>query len=193
MLFAAIPFCFACCHAFEPYLSKETCLSTIFIANSTATLLFKYKRELAALRATRSVVFSSFAHVDFKHLLQNFTLLALIWQEASEVCGLSNTFALYLSGGPLAISLSRKLDQIKHSSKLTVGSSGAVSTLLGSMLWNYDIGPILAPTGAIGLILTSLVGFKISKNASIDHVTHLVGALYGVGFCSFQDFTQRKF
>lgn len=157
-----------------------------------AASLMQQFEELHALR----LVTALFVHADWLHLTGNLLFLVIFGLPAERALGSRRFLALYLVGGALAnlvgaVTLSAVTAPI-------VGSSGAVSTVVGAYL-------ALFPRSRLGLVLPLglflefvkvpaplLIGFWVLLQLLFTYVgpgfgavvwwTHIAGFLLGVAF-----------
>ncbi|MEO8671793.1 MAG: rhomboid family intramembrane serine protease [Tahibacter sp.] len=152
-------------------------------------------RQLLELRALRLVT-ALFVHADWLHLTGNLLFLMIFGLAAERVLGSRRFLALYLIGGALA-NLTGALTLSSVSAPI-VGSSGAVSTIVGAYL-------ALFPRSRLGLVLplglflefvripaSLLIGFWVLLQFLFTYVgpsfsavvwwTHIAGFALGVLF-----------
>ena len=168
-------------HLLNDRLNRHATLVGIVTANVAGTVLFRFHPRFVLEKIRSSSIakplLSSFVHVDVPHLLSNVVVLSTVWGQACEIFGPGYATALYCTSAVVA-SCHYSSSSINKQST-TVGARGAVSALVAAVLCKVDIGPIIAPTGAIGLIVTSAVLHKLQFPAKVDHISHLSGFMTG--------------
>lgn len=163
--------------------------STLLDANAP------WLQQLAELRAARLVT-ALFIHADWLHLTGNMLFLVVFGVSAERVLGTRRFLALFVLGGALA-NLVGALTLAGTSAPI-VGSSGAVSTVVGAYL-------ALFPRARLGLVLPLgvflefvripaplLIGFWAMLQLLFTYVgpafgavawwTHVAGFLIGIAF-----------
>lgn len=154
-----------------------------------------FVRQLLELRALRLVT-ALFVHADWLHLTGNLLFLMIFGLPAERALGSRRFLALYIVGGALA-NLVGALTLSSVNAPI-VGSSGAVSTVVGAYL-------ALFPRSRLGLVLPLglflefvkvpaplLIGFWVLLQLLFTYVgpgfgavvwwTHIAGFLLGVAF-----------
>lgn len=163
--------------------------STLLDANAP------WLQQLAELRAARLVT-ALFIHADWLHLTGNMLFLVVFGVSAERMLGTRRFLALFVLGGALA-NLVGALTLAGTSAPI-VGSSGAVSTVVGAYL-------ALFPRARLGLVLPLgvflefvripaplLIGFWAMLQLLFTYVgpafgavawwTHVAGFLIGIAF-----------
>ncbi|MEP6511869.1 MAG: rhomboid family intramembrane serine protease [Dokdonella sp.] len=152
-------------------------------------------QQITELRAARLIT-AIFIHADWLHLTGNLLFLIVFGVSAERALGSTRFLALFVFGGALA-NLVGALTLAGTSAPI-IGSSGAVSTIVGAYLG-------LFPRARLGLVLplgvflefvripaSLLIGFWAALQLLFTYVgpafgavawwTHIAGFLVGIGF-----------
>jgi membrane associated rhomboid family serine protease len=175
-------------HEFEGQVNSTLSLTLLTSANVFGFILYRNRPQVVMKYCTKSLLFPCFIHIDRSHLLLNSGVLGMIWYPMANSYGVESSLACYVSAATVVSAFVRKTNPLH----VSLGASGAISSLLGAYLWQNDVGAILAPTGVIGLLLTSAIASKLQVS-NVDHIAHIVGLLFGVGYCfSKKELNRRK-
>ncbi|MDR0791124.1 MAG: rhomboid family intramembrane serine protease, partial [Methanomassiliicoccaceae archaeon] len=96
-----------------------------------------------------TLITSMFLHADFMHLIFNMFFLILIGFPLESRMGRWRFIAVYLIGGVIGNIVFAVTEWDANIFLLLVGSSGAISALLGAMIMLYPKDKILFPLGPI--------------------------------------------
>jgi membrane associated rhomboid family serine protease len=129
-------------------------------------------------KCQQSLLLSSIVHTDRSHFLTNTAILSLIWNDSCKLFGTEKSLAMYTSGASLSAATSKIINKSRPLT-LTVGSSGAISTILAAVLWYRDVGPVHAPAGSVALMVTTMALLKLNIVSQVDHANHLAGLAFG--------------
>lgn len=172
--------------------SKETIITKILIAiNVSLFLLFLFSsyNMSAYLGANSIAIFqyheywrlftSMFAHANLLHLLVNMYSLHIIGSQIENYMGKIRFLVIYLFSGILGSLLSVAMNDLNI---LSVGASGAIFGLMGSLLYfGYHYRVYLSnalKSQIIPLIMVNLLfGFMIE---GIDNFAHIGGLIGGI-------------
>ena len=169
------------------YLSKKERLSSssplLAIVTGSAIGTFCYWRNPQAVlqlcAKSAAVLLPTFVHIDAKHFIVNSLALALFWIPSCDNLGAAGSACVF-GVSAITVNVANNLFGKSHGS-ITVGSSGAVAAIISSVLAVDSFGPIDAPFGAIGLVISSLIMLITNRHFSItNHLSHFVGASLGI-------------
>ncbi|ROT39731.1 rhomboid-domain-containing protein [Sodiomyces alkalinus F11] len=157
-------------------------------------VLNRYFVLVHGLPRASSLVFSTFSHSEFTHLVANMAGLYLFGTLLHEDVGRGNFLAIYLASGALgalgSLWLLTLRGRLMYS---TLGASGAVYGIMGAYFWRYRFEnfrilgfppePLAGPQGLglLGLIVgLHIWGLLRPGKMTMDLTAHMVGMATGI-------------
>lgn len=138
-----------------------------------------------------TLITANYLHGSLLHLIFNLSALRSIGKITIEIYAPSRFFLIYFLGGVAAMGAS-SLAGIP----LTLGASGAVCALIGSMSyddWRYNKGNLKMRVASVGvwIIFIALIGIAMPN---VNNWAHAVGFASGffLGFCFWPRVTQDE-
>ena len=138
-----------------------------------------------------TLITANYLHGSLLHLIFNLSALRSIGKITIEIYAPSRFFLIYFLGGVAAMGAS-SLAGIP----LTLGASGAVCALIGSMSyddWRYNKGNLKMRIASVGvwIIFIALIGIAMPN---VNNWAHAVGFASGffLGFCFWPRVTQDE-
>jgi rhomboid protease GluP len=138
-----------------------------------------------------TLITANYLHGSLLHLIFNLSALRSIGKITIEIYAPSRFFLIYFLGGVAAMGAS-SLAGIP----LTLGASGAVCALIGSMSyddWRYNKGNLKMRVASVGvwIIFIALIGITMPN---VNNWAHAVGFASGffLGFCFWPRVTQDE-
>jgi rhomboid protease GluP len=138
-----------------------------------------------------TLITANYLHGSLLHLIFNLSALRSIGKITIEIYAPSRFFLIYFLGGVAAMGAS-SLAGIP----LTLGASGAVCALIGSMSyddWRYNKGNLKMRIASVGvwIIFIALIGITMPN---VNNWAHAVGFASGffLGFCFWPRVTQDE-
>jgi rhomboid protease GluP len=138
-----------------------------------------------------TLITANYLHGSLLHLIFNLSALRSIGKITIEIYAPSRFFLIYVLGGVAAMGASSRAGK-----PLTLGASGAVCALIGSMSyddWRYNKGNLKMRVASVGvwIIFIALIGIAMPN---VNNWAHAVGFASGffLGFCFWPRVTQDE-
>lgn len=152
-------------------------ISILFDMKEEVILYGGNHRELIRLGDYYRLITSMFIHVDLLHLLCNCYSLYVVGNQIESFFGKTKYLIIYFGSGIIASLLS-----ICFNTSFSIGASGAIFGLLGSILYfgyhyRLYLGNVLKTQIIPLIILNLLIGFA---STGIDNAAHIGGLIGGV-------------
>lgn len=152
-------------------------ISLLFDMKEEVILYGGNHRELIRLGDYYRLITSMFIHVDLLHLLCNCYSLYVVGNQIESFFGKTKYLIIYFGSGIIASLLS-----ICFNTSFSIGASGAIFGLLGSILYfgyhyRLYLGNVLKTQIIPLIILNLLIGFA---STGIDNAAHIGGLIGGI-------------
>lgn len=152
-------------------------ISILFDMKEEVILYGGNHRELIRLGDYYRLITSMFIHVDLLHLLCNCYSLYVVGNQIESFFGKTKYLIIYFGSGIIASLLS-----ICFNTSFSIGASGAIFGLLGSILYfgyhyRLYLGNVLKTQIIPLIILNLLIGFA---STGIDNAAHIGGLIGGI-------------
>ena len=152
-------------------------ISLLFDMREEVILYGGNHRELIRLGDYYRLITSMFIHVDLLHLLCNCYSLYVVGNQIESFFGKTKYLIIYFGSGIIASLLS-----ICFNTSFSIGASGAIFGLLGSILYfgyhyRLYLGNVLKTQIIPLIILNLLIGFA---STGIDNAAHIGGLIGGI-------------
>ena len=152
-------------------------ISILFDMREEVILYGGNHRELIRLGDYYRLITSMFIHVDLLHLLCNCYSLYVVGNQIESFFGKTKYLIIYFGSGIIASLLS-----ICFNTSFSIGASGAIFGLLGSILYfgyhyRLYLGNVLKTQIIPLIILNLLIGFA---STGIDNAAHIGGLIGGI-------------